>query len=87
MRSGRRNFKCMVCRVSIAGQALFWQNERVIVPMEFVGPCHLPRGLFVLATKPNVRNGVATGGPSPQFGYATPPPLPALRAHLVTKGQ
>ena len=32
---------------------------------------------------------VATGGPSPRFGYATPPPppLPALRAHLVTKGQ
>ena len=30
----------------------------------------------------------ATGGPSPRFGYATPPaPLPALRAHLVTKGQ
>ena len=30
-----------------------------------------------------------TGGPSPRFGYATPPPppLPALRAHLVTKGQ
>ena len=27
------------------------------------------------------------GGTSPQFGYATPPPLPALRAHLVTKGQ
>ena len=29
------------------------------------------------------------GGPSPQFGYATPPPphLPALWAHLVTKGQ
>ena len=34
----------------------------------------------------------STGGPSPRFGYATPPPpppppLPALRAHLVTKGQ
>ena len=28
-----------------------------------------------------------TGGPSPRFGYATPPPFPALRAHLVTKGQ
>ena len=26
------------------------------------------------------------GGGSPWFGYATPP-LPALRAHLVTKGQ
>ena len=31
----------------------------------------------------------STGGPSPRFGYATPPPPPlqALRAHLVTKGQ
>ena len=28
------------------------------------------------------------GGASPRFGYATPPPpAPALRAHLVTKGQ
>ena len=27
------------------------------------------------------------GGPSPRFGYATPPPLPTLRAHLVTKDQ
>ena len=27
------------------------------------------------------------GGASPQFWYATPPPLPALRAHLVAKGQ
>ena len=26
------------------------------------------------------------GGAAPQFGYATPPPPPALRAHLVTKG-
>ena len=30
-----------------------------------------------------------TGGTSPRFWYATPPPppLPALRAHLVAKGQ
>ena len=27
------------------------------------------------------------GGASPRVGYATPPSLPALRAHLVTKGQ
>ena len=25
------------------------------------------------------------GGASPQFGYATPPPLPALRAHLLPR--
>ena len=31
---------------------------------------------------------IFTGGPSLRFGHATPPPpLPALRAHLVTKGQ
>ena len=27
------------------------------------------------------------GGPSPRLGYATPYPLPPLRAHLVTKGR
>ena len=30
---------------------------------------------------------VDTGRTSPRFWYATPPPLPALRAHLVAKGQ
>ena len=30
---------------------------------------------------------VPMGGTSPRFWYATPPPLPALRAQLVAKGQ
>ena len=30
---------------------------------------------------------MSMGGPSPQFGYATPPPSLPSRAHLVTKGQ
>ena len=36
----------------------------------------------------STRKHTATGGPSPRSRYATPPPpLQALRAHLVTKGQ
>ena len=40
--------------------------------------------------EPPEPRGGGTGGTSPRFWYATPPPsppLPALRAHLVAKGQ
>ena len=50
-------------------------------------------GIRIVANRPRLSakfrqemvNG--TGGPSPQFRYAIPPPLPAFWAHLVTKGQ
>ena len=38
---------------------LLWQNKRVIGLVEFIWPCHLPFGLFVLPTKRNVREGPA----------------------------
>ena len=42
----------------------------------------------VTSTNKHRKPAPPTGGTSPRFWYATPPPpLPALRAHLVAKGQ
>ena len=72
---------------------MFVQSGREVDPV----PSHCPEVICLRSERSAVTvKGLqastvdATGGPSPRFGYATPPPPPplrALRAHLVTKGQ
>ena len=46
-------------------------------------------GVLALMRVQGMKLAFRTGGPSPRSRYATPPPPPlrALQAHLVTKGQ